>query len=163
MNRDIEADLAIDPNNLAEEWLRHPALFYHYSKGYAEAKKKASIYGERVKVIRSQLLKKARGDPKKHLKTAKPNAGDLEAYYRDHEDHKEAKEKLIEAEYQRDLYESIIYAFIHRREALEGMVELYKLKWFAGPFEPQELREGKRLISDKARADLNEQQFKRGR
>ena len=92
----------------------------------------------------------------------------MEAEYRDDPDHKEAKQKLFDAEYERDLVKSAISAF-YRKET--GMLEVGKLigriEHFRHPKEPVDIAGGKRLHtvaigeeSKKHRRRINEDKSK---
>ena len=58
-----EADLRIDPDFLDAEFLNHPALFMKYAEQSAKANKLAKEAEERVKTLRSELVKNANEDP----------------------------------------------------------------------------------------------------
>ncbi len=145
---DYQKDLAIDPHNLAEEWLNQPILFMRYSEELAHVRKRLSFQEEKVKIVRSRLIKEA-ADKAEGGKSA-----DLrEAYYRTHKDHIEAKDKQAELEFEANLLESAVFAFNQRKVALENLVKLFIAQYFAGPREPQTLPEGKRFSPEVERAD----------
>jgi len=158
-----EDDLAIDPDDLVEEWLKHPSMYFQYSELLSIAKRKMAIAHERIKVVRSELIKKAHKHPKKHLKGMKLTAPVVEAYYRDHEDHKEAKEDLINAEFDVSILEAAVWSFSHRKKALENLVQLLSLRYFAGPTSPQEVRGGKRIEDRAVRGEMNKPKTMRRR
>ena len=74
-------------------------------------------------------------------------------------DHQKAKEELIEAEYKTNMLETAVFAFTHRRSQLENLIGLYRGNYFAGPKEPRELDEGKRML-DKAKSKEENKQRK---
>lgn len=147
---DYEEDLAIDSQALDVEWLKQPQLLMKYSIASAQAEKKAKQAHERVKLVRSELIKKATRNPKKYLdEGVKPTAPNIEAFYREHPDHINAKDELIEAEYQAAIIRSAVFAFNQRRVALEELVRLHGMQYFAGPKEPRDLsKEWKKHIDD---------------
>lgn len=133
-----EEELIIDINALDEEWLHQPQLFMKYAELAAEAEAEAKKAHEKIKIIRSQLIKLAQSDPEKHISGGKATDKNVEAFYRDHEDHKKAKEEFIEAEYRRDLFTSAKSAFYQRKSSLENLVILHGQQYFAGPSVPRE-------------------------
>lgn len=138
-----DKDLAIDPHNLAEEWLQQPNLYMKYSELAAEAKKKLQLMHEDLKVKRSELVKYAKDNPDK-LPGGKSNDSTVEAYYRDHPAHKKLYAELIEQEFTVNLLDAAVQAFNQRKVALENLVRLWAAQYFAGPKEPIDLPEGKR-------------------
>ncbi len=149
-----EQDLAIDIHDLAREWLYQPLLFMKYSEELAKARKRLAFQEEKIKVIRSELIKEASN------KSEGGKSADLrEAYYRTHPKHKEAKEKEIELAYEVNILESAVFAFNQRKVALENDVKLLIAQYFAGPKEPQTLPAGKRFspeqeLREKAASNL---------
>lgn len=121
-----EADLEIDPDDLDNEWLRQPILYMKYAEAAAEARRRTGKAEEKIKVVRSKLITKADGTAQK-----------IEAYYRTHPDHVEAKEELIEAQYQADVMSAAEKAFEHRKRALENLVRLEERGYFASPQQPK--------------------------
>lgn len=123
---DYESDLRIDSDNLYEEFLNHPLSFMKYAAASATANKLAKEADEKVKTLRSQLIKAANENPDETLgKGVKPTAPVVEAYYRDDEEYKEAKQDWVDATYNADMMVNIVFAFNARKTALEyaGRVE----------------------------------------
>jgi len=133
-------DLSIDPEALDVELLRLPNLAMKYGKHFAECKKLLSQAEERIKVTRAELIAKANINPLKCCKKEKPNAADIEAFYRTHPDHIHAKEEWIEAQYELQMAE-IAYGEFHytKTEALKNLVKLQGQGYNAGPDEPRAL------------------------
>ena len=156
-----QEDLAIDLDNLEIEWQDQAGLYMKYATALAHQERVAKKAWEKVKVVRSKLTKEAK-------ENGMSNASLQEAYYRDHDDHKNAKTKLIEEEYKRDMLLNAVMAFVHRRAALENEVRLWQGSWFAGPKEPKEVQGGKRIMDtardkkvQKGRADVNDKRKRR--
>lgn len=129
-----EEDLKIDPDQLDVECLNQAEKFFKYSEQLAYADKAAKKAHEKVKVIRSELVKEAREEGAK-------NANQEEAYYRTNRKHKEAKDELIEAEFEKDLLQASVFAFSHRKTMLENLIRLHGQNYFAGPEIPRDLKE----------------------
>lgn len=133
-------DIEIDPEALDVEWLNQPNLFLAYSQKKAEADREAKLLHEEFKSIKAELRLQAAKLGAKGL-GVKDTSDNLDAWVRNQEDYKEAKEKLIEAEYEADMLSAAVYAFNHRRSALENLAKLHGQQYFAGPTEPRNLPE----------------------
>lgn len=140
MELDYERDCRIDHSALDIEWLKQPDLAMRYCKQYAEAIVDYNNACEHKKTIRSDLIKEANEDPEECIGKAKPNAADIEAYYRSHEDYKEARKQEIDAEYEMRMAEfaknEICFT---RKNSLENLVKLLGLQYFATPDSPRDL------------------------
>lgn len=153
---DYEQDLAIDPHNLAEEWLRHPMLYMKYSEELAEAGKRRDKAKETLDIGKAQLDSSIRKDPDaynvpKVTETAVSNAILIsEGYQR-------LSEEYNETVWEVNILSAAVRAFEQRKKALESLVQLYIAQYFAGPKEPQNLPEGKRMV-DIARGERSDKQ-----
>lgn len=121
-------DLEINEHALEKELLRQPLLFSKYSDLLAEAEKRVKKCEEQEKVLRSQLILQAANGEIKEL--GKATAQTIEAWFRDHPDHKEAKRNLIQAEYERDILQGVVSSFRIRTNMLENMVKLYLSNYY---------------------------------
>lgn len=125
-------DLKINPETLEVEWLRQAELFGKYSEMHASAVRRMNQLEQKLKVIRSDLLMKARESGAK-------NAAQEEAYYRTSQIHQEAKAEFIEAQYEADVLDGAVFAFHQRKAALENLVKLASMNYFATPETPRSL------------------------
>lgn len=131
----FEEDMYIDESNLDVEMLEQSDLTIKYGRYLALCKKKAAQCEENVKLVRSELMNNASGNPDL-LESGNPTVGNLEAYYRSHKRHKRAKEEKIEADFELELA-NIAYSAVHARKfALENMIKLYSLNYFAANDQP---------------------------
>lgn len=137
---DFEKDMQIDEDALDLELLNHSNLEAKYIKEVSEAYKDFRYAQEEVKTLRSELVLQVNKTPKKYLNKDKPNAADIEAYYRTNEEYKQRVKESIDAEDRynvlRDMKDDIHFT---RTKALEGLVELLKQEYFAGPRMPRDL------------------------
>ena len=144
-----DEELGIDPERLDVEWIKHPDTFHKYAHAAADAERTAKEAAENVKVIRSELIRKANKNPERYLgKGNKATGTNVEAYYRKHPDHIEAKEELIEAEYERDIIQAAKSAMFMKKVALESLVKLAMQGWFASPVAPKTMTELKEQIDE---------------
>jgi len=137
---DYEKDIRIDPDALDIEWLQQASLALQYAKYLEEIRAEVKKMRERKKTKRSELILEANASPEVCCGKAKPNAADIEAYYRTHDDYKTIAEKLISQE------EELAYAELAfneiawtRKKALENLVTLHGQQYFAGPKVPRNI------------------------
>lgn len=136
---DYERDIKIDPDALDVEWLRQPELFIKYSKACTEAERIAKRAIQAEKVCRSELIMEAWKDPSVMGEGMKANAQTVEAYYRSHDDHQNAKRKSIKMDHEWEVMKSAVFAFHQRKVALENMVRLLGQEYFAAPSAPRDV------------------------
>jgi len=159
MKLDYKKDVRINEAALDLEWLDQAELAVAYGREWATLKKKVAILDEKVKVIRSKLIRKAWDNPQGEIGQPKGSMQTVEAYYRTHKKHIKAKEELFKAQEELDLVEiaknEICFT---RKSALENMVKLYAADYFAGPNVPRDL--SKLRNRDEDRKDAVEKQVK---
>jgi len=130
----FEEDITLDPDALDMEILRCGQISYKYIKLAKHLRALEKKAHENVKNLRSDLIHGANQEPEKTTGKAKPNAGDIEAYYRRDSFYQHAKEVHIAAEYEADYADSAQQAAIYgRRKDLELLVRLFERNYFAGP------------------------------
>ena len=151
LNYDVDTDVAIDPDDIVEEWLKLPSTYHDYQKELAKAEKKAKEAHEHVKVTRSRLRKKAREEGEAKTESEK------EDYYRVHEDHTEAKQAWIDAEYERDLVKAACSSFYRKENAmLEAGKVIFRMEF------PRSLDVGGgKRFHDKAMGEVSAKQMER--
>ena len=135
---DYDQDCIINKENLHKEWLRQSSLAYDYKKHYVNLKKICSFKHEKLKTVRSELIRDANSDPDECCGKAKPTAVDIEAFYRTHKDYIKAKEDYLEAEYEMSMAEIAKdeIAFT-RKKALEELGDLWKAEYYSIPDLPK--------------------------
>lgn len=137
---DFERDIRIDETALDVEWLEQATLALKYVKYLVKLKAKLRRLEEKKKITRSELILEVNADPEGLIGKKKPNANDIEAYYRAHDDYKEVIEELLEVQ------EKVEFAELAKNEicwtrkaALENLVQLHGQMYFAGPKVPRNL------------------------
>jgi hypothetical protein len=137
---DYERDVEIDVDALDIEWLDQPRLAMKYGRHVSQLRKKVAQLEEKKKTERSELIKEANEDPQGCCGKDKPNAADIEAYYRSSTAYQKAVDELLDAQYELSIAE-IAYNEISwtRRMALENLVKLYGQQYFAGPRVPRDI------------------------
>ena len=149
MDFNYQEDLAIDPLELDEEWLTQSGKYMKYSELLADAEKEMKQAQENTKVTRSRLIRECKEND------SKATAQIIESYYREHDDHISAKNAQIEAEYKVSMLSNAVFAFTHRRKALENLVQLHISNYFSSPREGRALSPGKRYVQQKEREETN--------
>ena len=136
---DYEKDIEIDHNALDVEWLGQPNLLMRYSRMASDAQRRADLAAEKVKVVKSKLIKAVSENPEEYLGKVKPTVQAIEAFYHSHEDYIAAKEEHIEAVYELNLLQAAVSAIHQRRTALENLVKLMSMEYFIGPRTPRDI------------------------
>lgn len=136
-----EQDMTIDETALDIECLEQADLTLKYARLYAEAKRDVEQAEEKVKIVRSELIRDANEDPDDCLGDGvKPTGPNVEAYYRTHEDHIAAKDELINLQYELTMIEGAKNGIAFTRKAmLEALIQLHAQQYFAGPKMPRDL------------------------
>jgi hypothetical protein len=137
---DYEQDIRIDETALDVEWLEQATLAMRYGRHYAVCRKRLTEAEEKVKITRAELVAEANSDPVGCCNKDKPNAADIEAYYRNSDLHKKAKEEWVRAQYEADMAEIAKNEISYTRKiALENLVRLHAQQYFAGPKIPRDI------------------------
>lgn len=140
MELNYEKDIEIDESALDVEWLNQARLSIRYAKNQAYWNDKVRRLEEKKKTYRSTLINLANGDPKGCTNKDKPNAADIEAFYRADDAYIKIIQELLDAEDEKEwaelAYKEISYT---RKAALENLVKLHAAQYFAGPSAPRDL------------------------
>lgn len=153
----FEKDILIDEGALEVEWVNQPALAMSYGVELAKAFRTFQKAEERVKLVKAELTNMLLDDPSEYLEPdQKPTGPVIEAFYRNHERHKEAKEEWVQAQYDLKIAE-IAQKEISttRKAALQNLVTLHGQNYFAGPSMPRDISfEVKRKRNDTAETNV---------
>lgn len=157
---DFEKDAQINESELDMEWLNQPSIAYQYGKVAADCRKEVNLIDERIKVLRSDLNKAVVSDPMGTVGKEKPTIADIDAYTRDHPKHQKLKEELIEAQYELEMAEiAKIEMCSTRKVALENLVKLHALNYFAGPQAPHDLEQMRKAKERKTKFEEEQANF----
>jgi hypothetical protein len=140
MELNYEQDIKIEVDALDLEWLEQAPLAMKYGRHLTHLKSIQRQLEERKKTVRSELILAVNRDAEALIGKKSPNAGDIEAFYRNHVRYKEVIEELneaiAEAEFADVAYQQISWT---RKTALENLVKLHGQQYFAGPSVPRDL------------------------
>ena len=152
-----QEDTSVDPEQLLEEWLKLPSLFFNYGKELAVADRKVKQVWEKLKVRTAELIAEAKqNDPKATMQM-------VESYYRTHPDHQLLKQEKIDAEFEKDLISAAHQSFYHKSKSLESAVTLLKMEHWMGPKEAIDIPGGKRIVEKMKEEKATERRSRRTR
>jgi len=119
-----EIDVQIDESALDVECLNQASLASKYRKHWVSCSIKVLKTEEYVKLVRSELIMKLMEAPTKHLKQGvKPTGPLMEAFYRTHKDHINAKKKWLRAKNDLEVAEIAIKEIcITRKNQLSNLI-----------------------------------------
>ena len=133
-----EEDIRIDETALDVEWLEQPRLMIKYARNSAEASRRVEIAKARLDLVRAELDRDIRTVPTKYeiekvVEAVVTNTILMQPKYQE----KEAE--LIDARYEYEIARNAVYAINARKDALENLVKLHGMQYFAGPRIPRDL------------------------
>lgn len=151
-----EQDVEIDENALDIEWLDQASLAIKYGRNWAECKQKFTQAEEKIKLVRSELMRDVNDDPDGCLGDGvKPTGPNIESYYRNHKNHIAAKDEWVKLGFEMNVaeiaYKEISYA---RKAALENLVKLHGQQYFAGPTVPRDIAEERQMKQNKVNSGI---------
>ena len=136
-----DEDVAIDPDNILEEWLELSSKFFNYAKAIANIEKEVQQIWEKKKTIKAQLVAEAKEQGAK-------NDADREAYYRPHPEYQKAAQNLINIQHERDLITAARDSFYRKEKGLEGAsVIMMKTELYMEGRKDIQIPGGKRMVS----------------
>lgn len=130
---DYADDLSINPDRLSDEWRRQPGLFMRYAEQAALARKKADIAKEALDVTDARLNMEIRAE---YEGGKKPTEDAIKSEVLASVDHRAASRKYLDAKHEADLMSLAVRAFDQRKSALENLVRLFGMEYFADPKQP---------------------------
>lgn len=135
---DYEADIRIDETALDVECLEQPRMFLRYSKHSAECRKAMDLAKEAADVIKAEVDNDIRANPDQYDLPKVTEASVTNAVLVD-KDYRKAQKKFFAARYEYEMSLAIVRAFEQRKSALEYLVKLHGMSYFAGPKVPRDI------------------------
>ena len=135
---DYENDITIDPDALDVEWLRQADLMRRYSMHAAETRRLMDEAKERLDFVRSKLDSQIRSNPELYG-ISKVTESSIQAAIVLSAEYQEASREYIQAKYEYEATNAAVRALDQKRSALENLVKLLGLSYFAGPAVPRDL------------------------
>lgn len=143
-------EYAVDENDLMAEWRRQPGLTRRVGRAEADARHAHAQAEAALKVTAARLKFQIRKDPGRFGLGDKPTIPDIEAACLTHKDHVAAVELVNRTRYELAIREADVAAMLDRRKALERLVELLRIEYFAEA-EPRPVSAGGRAELERRR------------
>jgi len=154
MELNYEQDVNIDETALDLEWKMQPMLMMKYCAHMAHVKKALDLAIEKLDVLKAKLDKEIRLNPEKYglakvTETALENTILLQPEY------EEANKEYIEAKYEYEIAQAAVRAMDQKKSALENLVKLLGMSYFAGPTTPRDLSKEWELRQAQRQREIN--------
>lgn len=142
-------DLYIDETALDVELLNRADLTFKYGKILARAKKIVDERKEELEIVRAELSKDIRANSKQYglEKTTENIVADTIILQ---DKYKEAAKYVITAQYDYNMAKAAFDAVISKKEAIDGLIKLHGMQYFAGPITPRDLTVQRELKKESA-------------
>ena len=145
-----EDDIVIDDQALDVEWLEQPRRMVQYCKIAAETHRQMDLAKENLEFVRATIERAVRGAPSDYGVVAGSRGiteDSIKAAIQVHAEYLIASKAYLDAKYESEVANGAVRAFDHRKTALENLVRLLGLSYFAGPSVPHD------LTAERARRD----------
>lgn len=152
--RSYEDEMNIDCTALDVEWLGQPRLMMKYGRLLAEARRALDDAKEFLDYTRAQLDNKIRQDPESYDLTKATDTAVAAAILLQ-EEYKEASGTFIQAKFDVELLSTATRAVDGRKTALENLVRLHGMSYFAGPSVPRDLAAEREKHTQQINQDAN--------
>jgi hypothetical protein len=128
----IARELDIDLLALEEEWVNQPQAFFMASARLARQRERLDAFKGALSVARADADKEIRDDPEAHGLTKVTEAAVANAV-NNHQDVRTMEKKVREQQYKVHLCAGAVDAYEHRKRALESLVKLQGMEYYADP------------------------------
>lgn len=152
--------LEIDVDNLQEEWVGQPALYFKYAKLLADARDSYERHKAEIDVTRAEIDEVIRQDPEE-FGLEKITETAVKMAIEGHPEYKEVVELALKAKHKVDIFQAATAALDHRKRALEKLVDMEVSMFYAEPKAAEHSREAVRESTK--RSVKKRGQFKRER
>ncbi len=148
-------DINIDETALDVELLEQPRLVKQYGDIVAEAKRELDYIKDALDATRAELSKEIRADPdafglSKITENMVADTIILQDAY------KKAAEDVVEAQYRYNMARSAFESISARKDAIEGLIKLHGMQYFAGPSVPRNISEERDRRNNRGNAAVAE-------
>jgi hypothetical protein len=150
-----ELDIKIDPESLDVEWMEQPSLFLKYSKHLAQMRKEVDEARQDLDIKKAEVDRKIRENPEAYGIEGKITEGAIQSAILTEEEYQTAQKDYLEVKYEMDMAQGAVNAFNQRKEALENLVKLHGMSYFAGPQMPRDLSFEAKRFEEQKQANRN--------
>lgn len=173
---DFENDIAIDLDNLHEEWRTHAQVRYKYAKEIAyldmkakQQRKLIEVKKAKLKEASSKLILQVKGDnPKFTVQQIDATIAGHEQIKIPEEELSDVQDESISIEYNLNMAKNALQAFDDRKTALENEVKLWTRNYFSSPTEERQINPNKSIslkskseVTQKARTGMNKRRSRK--
>lgn len=139
-HNDYMEDMRIDETALDYEWLEQPTLMFKYAKLTADAKLTLDKVKDKLDFVRAELDGRIRANPKEFGMEKITESAIMNTII-SQEEYIQMQKDLLKAKYNFDITRGAADAISARKDALENMVKLFGMQYFAGPNVPHNVFE----------------------
>ena len=133
-----ENDLKIDVDALDVEWAEQPTLMLKYTRIAAEARMELEEAKEKVGIVKAEIDLQIREDPEK-FGLIKITEAAIQSTIALEDSFIKVNSKCLKTAYELEMAQGAVRAMDQRKQALENLVKLHGLQYFAGPKVPRDL------------------------
>jgi hypothetical protein len=130
---DYNADLAIEFDNLAENWRDQQMLYMKYGEEHANKMRERDRLKESLDIIKAERGAHIREMWETEGFDKAPTVDGVNGWVTRDEQTQEAVKKLIGANHDMNVLHVAKSAFEHRKKALESLTQLYLIGYFSKP------------------------------
>ncbi len=149
-----EQDVNIDERALDVEWLKQADLMRKYATHAADTKKDMDEAKERLETGKAKIEMGVRQDPKEYG-LEKVTEGAIQSTIQLQEEYQKLNQGYINAKYENDVAVAVVRAIDQKKTALENLVKLLGVSYFAGPQAPRDLTHEKLLEREQKEKNKN--------
>ncbi len=154
MNLNYERDVQIDPTALDVEWLAQAELMRKYTQHCADMKKEMDDSKEQLDFMKAEIEMDVRSRPDAYG-LAKPTEAGIQSTVLLQEKYQDQAKKYAKARYEYDVAVGAVRAIDQKKTALENLVKLLGVSYFAGPKEPRNLYQEQIDATKRRQANAN--------
>jgi len=150
MKSDDKSFLDINEHELDKEWIEQPRLYHKYARKLADARLAFDEAKANLDLVSADLDNKIRESPEDYdlEKVTEPGIKNCVLLQ---DEYREAIQALNDARHEVNVLEAAVSALDHRKRALEKLVDLFAMDYFAEPKTPKTSR-AKEYVEDKKRS-----------
>jgi hypothetical protein len=137
---DLTACLEIDPDALDVAWVNQPGLMAHWAAKLERCRHRLEIAKSNERLREAQMDAKVRSQPERY-KIKRLSEGAINSVIAQDATLLELQQATRAAQREVSLHSAAVDAIHQRRYALQNLVQLLTMDYFAGPKMPRNLRE----------------------
>jgi hypothetical protein len=140
MARTEDNFIDINEHELDREWVEQPKLYYKWAKKLADKRLYLDEAKANFDLVKADLDARIRADPDEFDLGEKVTEASVQACILRQVEYVNAQQELNAARHEVNVLEAGVSALDHRKRALEKLVDLYGMQYFAEPTVPKNER-----------------------